>query len=198
MKESTNSASQLNQQQRLELELLHSLLEEADASYPWHPADPAAAPYFDELQAAFAEGDLTADIFNSQWSQVAQLTQQLWAATTDSLVTALVQRFGTQMPRDLMSQLAAGAQAAAESGRSLIDQLVESAQAVLNDWNAEDLQVVARPLALAMRGGQEEILEVTLRSIRPVEWSALSEVEQARLSLAIARYALDTLATDAE
>jgi hypothetical protein len=77
---------------------------------------------------------------------------------------------------------------------ALVDQLVESVQTVLTDWETDDLQVMARPLAFSMRGGQEEVLEVLLQSVRQTDWEALSELEQARLSLAIARYALGELA----
>jgi hypothetical protein len=100
------------------------------------------------------------------------------------------------MPQNLLNQLAANVQTAAQSGNALIDQLVASAQTVLSGWEADDLQVMARPPAMAMRGGQEEILDVTLQSIRQVDWEELSEVEQARLSLVVARYALGELSSE--
>jgi hypothetical protein len=48
-----------------------------------------------------------------------------------------------------------------------------------------------------MRGSDSPI-ESTLERVRSVEWDALSDVEQARLSLAIARYALAELETQSE
>lgn len=196
MKESTNPGSRLTHQQRLQLELLHSVLDDDAATYPWNPQDPAAIAYLDRLQAELPSGDLSEDEFDSKWQQVSQIAAQLWE-TPEPLVAALAQKFGARIPTHVLNQLAASAQAASQSGRALIDQLVESAQSVLESWEADDLQVMARPLAMAMRGsGQEEILEVTLRSIRQVDWEDLSEVEQARLSLIAARYALGEIAED--
>jgi hypothetical protein len=66
-------------------------------------------------------------------------------------------------------------------------------QDCLPSWGEEDLQVLARPFAYAMRGSETEMLEVALRSVRCAEWADLSSIEQARLSLALARYALDQM-----
>ncbi len=191
MKESTNPVPALTPEQRVELELLHSLLEE-ESSYPWNPADPAAAVVLDRLAQSFEEGELSPDIFESQWSQVAQLAEQLWAQS-DALTTRVAQRFATRMPKELVQRLVQTARATSNQGLALIDQLVASAQSVLTGWEVEDLQVMARPLALSMRGGQEEALTVMLRSVRETEWENLTEMEKARLSLAISRYILGEL-----
>jgi hypothetical protein len=61
--------------------------------------------------------------------------------------------------------------------------MVQCVQELLPEWGEDVLQVWARPLASAMRGSEAEIA-------RPVEWDELSESERARLSLAVARYAL--------
>ena len=196
MKESNNLGSELTNQQRLELELLHSILDEDTATYPWNPYDPAAIAYLNQLESDFASGELSDEEFSSQWSQVSQIAETLWAEPSESLLAALAQKFGSRMPQNLLNQLAANVQTAAQSGNALIDQLVASAQTVLSGWEADDLQVMARPLAMAMRGGQEEILDVTLQSIRQVDWEELSEVEQARLSLVVARYALGELSDE--
>lgn len=194
MNESTNSKAAIDQQRCLELALLQSVLDD-EATYPWDPTDPQAIAYLDQLQSEF--GELSDDEFDSQWNQVSQLATNLWETVADdSLMAALVQKFGTRMPRQLLTQLAATVKTTAQSGGTLMDQLVTSAQTVLTDWAVDDLQVMARPLAMAMRsGGQDEILDVTLQSIRQVDWEELSEVEQARLSLAIARYALNEVKT---
>lgn len=187
----------MTQQQRLELELLHSVLDD-DGAYPWNHHDPASAKYVDGLEVAFTSEELSEDIFDSKWQQVSEMAGQIWAEnTSDSLVSVLSRQFGARLSTERLTRLVAGVRAASESGLSLIDQLVESAQSVLVGWEAEDLQVMARPLAMAMRGGQAEILDLTLRSVRQVAWEELSEIEQARLSLAIARYALDELSEDA-
>lgn len=195
MKESTNPGSRLTQNQLIELELLHSVLAD-DATYPWNPYEQAAIAHLDNLEAELAAEELTEETFSSQWNQISQIAEQLWAKPSESLTTALAQKFGSRMPANLLQQIATSVQTAALQGGTLIDQLVASAQTILSDWETDDLQVMARPLAMAMRGGQEEILDVTLQSIRQVDWEELSEVEQARLSLAVARYALSELSDE--
>jgi hypothetical protein len=191
MNQPTNPVSSLTKQQRIETELLHSLLDNGE-TLPWNPHDPDAAATLDRLADAFAEGDLTEDIFSSQWQQVSQLAAQLWTPTP-SLASQLAAKFGARMPSQLLNQLLTSAQTVSNQGLAMVDQLVESAQSVLEGWAVEDLQVMARPLAMAMRGGQEEILEVKLRSVRDIAWDDLSDLEKARLSLAISRYILGEL-----
>ena len=193
MNESTNPVSNLTPQQQIEQELLHSLLNQEEA-YPWNLYDPATPQYLEGLEQA-SEAALLDEALASKWQQVSQLAAQLWESPTQSLLATLTQKFGARMPAHLLQTLAASTQVVASDSGALIDQLVTAAQSVLTGWDADDLNVMARPLAMAMRSGQEEILEATLRSVRQTDWAALSEVEQARLSLAIARYALKELST---
>ena len=193
MNESTNPVSNLTPQQQIEQELLHSLLNQEEA-YPWNLYDPATPQYLEGLEQA-SEATLLDEALDSKWQQVSQLAAQLWESPTQSLLATLTQKFGARMPAHLLQTLAASTQVVASDSGALIDQLVTAAQSVLTGWDADDLNVMARPLAMAMRSGQEEILEATLRSVRQTDWAALSEVEQARLSLAIARYALKELST---
>ena len=73
---------------------------------------------------------------------------------------------------------------------SLAEQLVECVRVVLPDLAREDLQVLARPYAFAMRGNSSES---TLAGAENCQWTDLSDIERARVSLAIARYALAEL-----
>ncbi|MDB9525490.1 hypothetical protein PN498_05785 [Oscillatoria sp. CS-180] len=196
MKESNRPASKISDEQCIKLELLHSVLDDGEV-YPWNAYDPTTAAYVDDLENTFASEDSFDDGFDSQWQQVSQIAGQIWAESSESLVAVLAQKFGSRVSLNQLGQIAKAAEAVSRSSLALVDQLVESVQSVLDSWEVEDLQVMARPLAMAMRGGQEEILDVTLRSVRQVEWGELSELEKARLSLAIARYALDELSENA-
>ncbi|NER82142.1 MAG: hypothetical protein F6K42_21795 [Leptolyngbya sp. SIO1D8] len=189
MNESINSVSSLSLQNGIELEMLHAVLDN-ETAYPWNLADPAAASYLDKLEAAFEPGDLSEDIFASQWHQLSQQAEQLWASQGVSLAAVLIRQFESRMPTQLLTRLAASVEAGAQNSEALIDQLVSSVQDILQGWDADDLQVMARPLAMAMRDGHGEVVDLTLQSVRQTDWENLSEVEQARLSLAIARYAL--------
>lgn len=162
--------------------------------YPWDLSDPHTESFFTELEQEFSLDDW-------QESEIAPRSQsffshldQLWSAT--ALQTSLAHKFDA-MPRTLLSTIARQAQQVAAASNSLADQLVQCVQEILPDWADEDLQVLARPLAYAMRG-EENAIDSTLNSIRPLAWHELSETEQARMSLAVARYAIEQLKTEGD
>jgi len=74
----------------------------------------------------------------------------------------------------------------------LVDRLVACVQEILPTWADDDLYVLARPLAYAMRSDDAPVTAV-IDAVRSADWADLSEIEQARLSLALARYTLDQL-----
>jgi len=196
MSESTNPAIPSNAEQQAQLDLLHSVLG-STPSMPWHPYSPAAARYFDQLEQTVAD-ELGDDLaIASQWSQVSALATALWTSSDDSLLATLAHKFGDRMPQDLLAQLTTQVQTVAQSSQALMEQLVTATQAVLTDVAADDLQVMARPMAMAMRSGETETVDAVVQSIRPVAWDDLSDMEQAKLSLAIARYALTEIAAAA-
>lgn len=194
MNESTRPTTPVNAQQQAELDLLHSVLSPA-TPHPWNPYSQETAEYLDRLEQT-AAADLDDAAIASQWSQVSALAAALWEDAETNLLATLTQKFGARMPQHLLARLAGQAQAAAASGQALIDQLVTSARAALTQWDAGDLQVMARPMALAMRSGDADPVEAIVASIRSADWADLTDVEQARLSLAIARYALAELDAD--
>jgi hypothetical protein len=166
-------------------------------AYPWNPADPAADAFFEQAeQAAGLEVWQMAEIAERATSFFAQV-DRLWATmpampvVTNSLQSRLVQRFALRVPENLLAAIAQQAQSVVSSSLSLADQLVHCVEEVLPAFAVEDLQVLARPLAFAMRGEAEATpWDLVLQNVRPVSWEALSEIEQARISLAIARYAI--------
>ena len=195
MSESTNPAIPSNAEQQAQLDLLHSVLDWAPG-VPWHPYSPAATQYFDQLEQTVAD-ELGDDLeIASQWSQVSALATALWESAETSLLASLTQKFGTRMPQYLLAQLAAQVQTVADSGQVLMDQLVTATHAVLTDFAVDDLQVMARPVALAMRSGEADSLDTLVQSVRAADWEDLSAVEQAKLSLAIARYAIAEIDTE--
>lgn len=155
-------------------------------SYPWNPANPASEAFFNTLEQEFALEMSEQDVAQRSQAFFHQV-DQLFSATT--LQTSLAHKFAT-VPQDLLNAIARHAQQVAQTSVALADQLVQCVQAVLPEWAEDDLQVLARPLAYAMRGDDNNVVDSALNNIRPVAWEELSETEQARLSLAIARYAL--------
>ncbi|XHX76623.1 MAG: hypothetical protein RBJ76_19600 [Stenomitos frigidus ULC029] len=168
---------------------------QATIPYVWNPATPEAEPFFKALEQALPLDDWNAADVAIHSDRFFAQVNQLWSNAT--LQETLIQRFATRIPQTLLTAIATRAQQVLSSSVSLADQLVQCVQEALPHLAEDDLHVLARPLAYAMRGNDSPI-ESTLERVRSVEWDALSDVEQARLSLAIARYAIAELEAKSE
>jgi hypothetical protein len=157
-------------------------------AYPWEPADPEAETFFNQLDEQFTWDDWENGEIERRSQAFYQKLDQLWAVTP--LQTALTKKFVT-VPQNLLRAIARQAQQLVNTSATVADQLILCVNEVLPQWAPEDLQVLARPLAYAMRSDDANPVETTLNTIRSLDWSELSELEQARMSLAIARYAID-------
>ncbi|MGK7890040.1 MAG: hypothetical protein AB4042_11955 [Leptolyngbyaceae cyanobacterium] len=189
----------------LEFELFQVVLK--DNVYPWSGEQSEDAETLTSLEASWAE-ELSEEehaAIATAGQQFFQTLEQAWStadaqqSTTFSLATlqsSLRDTFQQRIPADLLQQLTQKAQTLATQPITLADQLVQCVQDTLPHWDTEDLQVLARPYAFAMRSADTDKLaklEVVAQSVRSVEWKELSEIEQARLSLAIAHYTLAQL-----
>lgn len=191
-------------QAQAELELLQLMLQEEPIaypckpeesfSYPWNLAESETEAYFDALeQEVIKAGWSTAELVE-QGQILASYLDQVWS---DAPTVTLLQQFAAQVPQQLLDTIIRRARQVVTANLSLADQMVQCVQECLPNWAEEDLQVLARPFAYAMRGAETEMLEAALRSVRCAAWTELSGVEQARLSLAIARYAIAQMPADA-
>ncbi len=189
-------------QPSVETDLLQVLFE-GEQAYPWNPANSETAAYFADQEQAFSlETWSTEELsprvgalfncLNQQWARVEAVTSAATVATPDPLETTLGLRF-SMVPSDYLAAIARRARDLYATNLSLLDQLVECVREVLPTLGEDDLHVLARPLAYAMRSGEGEAIDGVLNSLRSPHWDELSEVEQARLGLAIARAALAEL-----
>lgn len=172
-----------------QMELLATIVQ-TDVAYPWNPAQLESESYLTALEEEFALSDALSDSDIAQKSQVlfAQL-EQVWLTT--ALQKSLGEKFA-RVPQDFLARIAQSVQNATVKYQSLADQMVECVLDILPQWAEEDLQVLARPLAYAMREVDSEGAQLVMAARRP--WAQLSEIEQARVSLAVARYAISQLA----
>ena len=172
-------------QTQAQMELLATIVQ-TDVAYPWNPAQRESESYLTALEEEFAISDSLSDSDIAQKSQVlfAQL-EQVWLTT--ALQKSLREKFA-RVPQDFLARIAQSVQNATVKYQSLADQMVECVLDILPQWAEEDLQVLARPLAYAMREVDSEGAELVMATRRP--WAQLSEIEQARVSLAVARYAI--------
>ena len=185
-----NSSPQqrLSAETKAQQEMLQAILS-PHHPYPWTPAE--AAEYFTDATAANDELALSDEEAQLGWQALSAQLDQLWqGGDTTSLQAALAQRFARRLSQDVIEQITTKATQGINTGLPLAEQLITCVRDSLTGWDKADLQVMARPLAHAMRG-QEEILEATINSVRDIEWDALSPMEQARISLAAARWAID-------
>ncbi len=172
-----------------------------DPPYPWNSHTLEAEAYFLEQETAvsFIDGFTDAELAERSQQFIGQMNA-LWPVA--SLKTRFLQRFAEQIPNELLNrllQVATGiTQQVSLQSLSLADQLVYCVQDLFPQWSEEDLQVLARPFAYAMRGGKLDGMEGGSAIIGSVCWSELSEIEQARTCLVIARYALSEILSDQE
>ena len=201
-------------QAQAELELLQILLQdesfaypcpgEASFTYPWNPAEPEAEAYFEALEQEVMLAGWTTEELTEQGQVLANCLEQVWdtfsataAVPSTTLCAKLLQQFATQVPQHLLDSIAQRAQQVIATNLSIADQMVQCVQGCLPNWAEDDLYVLARPFAYAMRDTSDTgMLEAALRSVRCAAWTELSGIEQARLSLAIARYAIAQAPTD--
>ena len=183
-------------------ELLEALLISEEDCYPWNPTEPTAYTYFEELEAGFwldycpEDEELTS---NSQalFNQLHECFSSLVSSSTDNLKSYLSQRFATCCPEEWLNAIASQAQQVFHSNLSLADRLVKCVKPLLPNWSEDDLLMLARPWAYAMRSMPETPDQSLASLVQPVEWTRLSVVEQVRFSLAVAHSALIQLENSA-
>lgn len=178
-------------QDQAEMELLRYILQE-QPFYLWEPASLSASSYFADLEQEVLNAGWTTEELTEQGQIFATHLDQVWATVpfAQGVTADLLQRFAAQVPQRLLDTIIQKAQQVASANLSLADQLVQCVQDILPSWDTDDLQVLARPFAYAMRGSEAENLESVLKSVRCADWDDLSSIEQARLGLAVARYTL--------
>ncbi|WP_392533379.1 hypothetical protein [Nostoc sp. C117] len=191
-------------QSQVDLELLEALLQPDDATYPWNPADEESEAYFQELEEQFGIQDLLEEELTKRSPDFFNHLDTLWSAISPSetdnhnpqqslvlnLQEALRGAFYTCIPQTLLNTIATKAAEIFSPHQLRGEQLVECVQAVLPSWETEDLLVLARPFAYAMRSSESHNPASTITKLNNREWTNLSEIEQAKISLAIAYYAL--------
>lgn len=193
--ESLSTDRAMASQIQAELELWQLLCKNEREAYPWNPAEADSDAYFEHSEFSLFDG-LDSEVEDRSQQFFAHL-DGLWTNLSTekaSLVEQLMRRFAAQVPQSAIAAIAQKAEQVVSESMSLANQLMACVEEALPQLHAEDLEVLARPLAYAMRGTEADAaIEATLRTVPPVEWVSLSEIEQARLSLAVARYAIAQL-----
>lgn len=185
-------------------ELLQTVLE--SEPYPWLPSGQASekAGDADPLEAAGQALEMSDEEAAVGWQGLSAQLNQMWGASQTASQTAgqkaseavslsavLQEKFANRLPSAMIALIGEKAQQFARSGEPMVAQMIGCVKDGLANIAEADLQVMARPMAMAMRGNSsDEFVEATIQSIRVAEWETLSPIEQAKLSLAAARYAI--------
>ena len=196
---SSNSNSQTSDPREVQAgaELLQTVLD--DDRYPWPSELKTAEQEAEADEAAGQLLEISDEEANLGWQGLSAQLDQIWGETgSASVLERLQQKFANRLPANLLNQIADKAQQVVSSGEPKVAQMIACVQDGLANMAAADLQVMARPMAMAMRGGsEEEFVEATIQTIRTDEWENLSPIEQAKLGLAAARYAIAQVENEA-
>jgi hypothetical protein len=179
-----------------ESELMDCLLASSTAKYPWNPTDPETADYYSQSDAHFSLDNWSDEEISLKSQSFFARIQSCWETvpgveSAPSPLAALTAKFGVRVPQELLAQIAANVSSMATSQMEPVDRLVQSVCDLLSGWHTEDLFVMARPYASAMRGNTD--LDTPDQIVRPLEWAKLTEVERAKLTLFVAQYAISEL-----
>lgn len=176
-------------------ELLEVLLQSDEDCYPWYPAEPEAQAYFAQLEAQFSldhcqqEEEIAADS-HALFNRLHQCFSSLVSSATETLNLSLSQRFSAIVPQTWLEAIAHQAKQVFQTNLSSAEQLVLCVKPLLPNWTEDDLLLLARPWAYAMRGTSDITVPGKTGLGQPSDWTELSPVEQVRLSLAVAHSAL--------
>ncbi len=194
----------------IHLELLEALLEPEDATYPWNPITVESDEFFHDAEAQLLMDELLDSEFQARshgfYNQLDTLWNNYNRTTSVGLITSLKENLHTAMrfattesgialriPHEWIERIAEKAADIFNSKQPMSEQLMQCAQAVLPNLGVDDLLVLARPFAYAMRNGEPQSLESILNKVGEQEWKNLSQIEQAKVSLAVAYQAMRQL-----
>ena len=178
----------------MELEILSLLMEPKEEIYPWDTTTLAAEAYFTEAEQQLASDPwLEQELIATAPGFLSQL-DNLWQAKApviqapQSLQAKLSAQFAPYVPQEWLATISRQASQLIDSQKSLRAQLVQCVQELVPNCLEEDLLVLARPYANAMRSNLDTATGQL--NINPEQWTTLSEIQQAKIGLAIALYAI--------
>lgn len=196
-------------QERAEKELVQAIWPLKDVTYPWNPLSPESEDFLADIEQEFTLEDWSEAEIGARSQAFFSSLDELWPTQVPDTIIgrlreSLSSRFAYRVPEDWLNAIATkaselmGELSDPAPAISLMDRMVHCVQELLPGWAEDDLQVLARPLAFAMRGVGTEAVDLALGAVRPLDWTELSDLERARLSLACARIAIAELETTDE
>jgi hypothetical protein len=162
-------------------DLLDVLIDGEDRAYPW---DLATSPPDFSLFEDGEEGEI-----DERAGAFFHHLQERWEAIAAPRAS-LFDRFAALLPADSLNCLLEQAETVAYQPLDALDRLVACIRPLFPRWSVEDLQVFARPYALAMRDTTANPLPESK------DWETRSDIEKIRLGAAIASQILLELSSN--
>lgn len=162
-----------------ELDLLCVLVNDDSTAYLWNPSEPDSEACLLALEQAFLLDGLSERDLSDRSQALFEQLEQCWQRTELSTKFAAI-------PRPMLNAIVHRAQQMLAQPLSLSERLIHCVEECFPHWVESDWQVLVRPFAYAMRDGVESMMSAA----RSHDWTELSEIEQARLTLAAAYDAL--------
>ena len=182
-----NSQDLLNQYYK---ELVDDLLLH-DSIYPWDVKESETEEYINNLETQFSDNWTNQELENKAQSFFSRLNQCWDTNLNCNINNVLSQQFGSLIPHNLLENISVEINKVIALNINPMERLIQCVKPLLSGWSEVDLQVFARPLVYAMRGDFEPEKDIVNSLMENKKWHDLSEVEKAKVTLAIAQYSLE-------
>ena len=182
-----NSQDLLNQYYK---ELVDDLLLH-DSIYPWDVKESETEEYINNLETQFSDNWTNQELENKAQSFFSRLNQCWDTNLNCNINNVLSQQFGSLIPHNLLENISVEINKVIALNINPMERLIQCVKPLLSGWSEVDLQVFARPLVYAMRGDFEPEKDIVNSLMENKKWQDLSEVEKAKVTLAIAQYSLE-------
>lgn len=163
-----------------------------DAIYPWDFQDTDTEDYINYFEHQFTQ------IWSEQELQARSekffhRLDQCWnVSASANPYEILMAKLDQVIPQDWLEYLLSQVDQMKTLNLQPMDKLIKCVQPLLEQWSEVDLRVFARPLVYAMRGDcQSPPAQMIDSMIHNKLWTDLSEIEKAKITLAIAQSILE-------
>ena len=162
-----------------------------DSIYPWDMKASETEEYINNLENQFSDNWINKELENKAQSFFSRLNQCWDINSNCNIYNVLSEQFGSTIPHNLLENISVEINKVITLNINPMERLIQCVKPLLSQWSEVDLQVFARPLVYAMRGDFEPEKDMVNSLMENKQWHDLSEVEKAKITLAIAQYTLE-------
>jgi hypothetical protein len=172
-------------------ELVDDLLLQ-DSIYPWDLKELETEAYINQIENQFSPSWTNNEIETKAEKFFVRFNQCWEENSFCPTYNLLSEQFGKIIPHSLLQSLSSEVERVIGLNLNPLDRLIASVKSSLGAWVEVDLQVFARPLVYGMRGEKLPCEDLIEGLMSRKSWDQLSEIEKAKVTLAIAQYGLNS------